>query len=192
MSERGFSLLELLVAATAVSVILFGTGTLFMTFVRFGQENSAQTFLQRQATIIKDEMAKQIQAGSLLSLATGCGGVVDSVQVTNANESNPSAPTGCGAATPPTCNYCFRSDGTTLLEDRPGGGQWDLLTGAPTTLTTTTGACPDSGGFCPTLVLDTTGNAVAVAITFRLRYRYPFTDSLQTMSFTTTITPRNP
>lgn len=178
MSERGFTLLEVLVAAAVLCVILLGAGTFYLSAVRFDKQNSAQTFLQRQATIIKDEMARQIQAGTLASLATGCGGgtATTSVQITQ----------------PSGDVYCFHQDGTgtRLLEDRPGG-QWDLLSGTLATLSTTTGPCPESGGFCVTPVKDGGGNTAGVAITFRLRFQIPETDSYQTMTFTTTITPRN-
>ena len=181
MSERGFTLLEVLVAAAVLCVILLGAGTFYLSAVRFDKENSAQTFLQRQATIIKDEMARQIQAGSLASLATGCGGgtATNSVRITQ----QPSGDV-----------YCFHQDdtGTGLLEDRPGSGQWNLLSGTLATLSTTTGPCPEQGGFCPKLVQDGSGNTAGVAITFRLRFQIPETNSYQTMTFSTTLTPRNP
>ena len=118
----------------------------------------------------------------------------DSLQVTNSNEPDPANPVGCA----PNCNYCFRRDaaGTGLLEDRAGGGTWNLLSGAPATLTATTGSCTGAsptGGFCPSLVTDNAAppNTVGAAITLRLRFRIPETDSFQAMTFTTTIAARN-
>ena len=86
--------------------------------------------------------------------------------------------------------------GTGLLEDRAGAGTWNLLSGAPATLTTTTGSCTGAsptGGFCPSPVTDNAAppNTVGAAITLRLRFRIPETDSFQAMTFTTTIAARN-
>jgi len=185
MSQRGFTLLEVLVAAAALSIVLLGASSLFVAAVRFEQENSAEIFLQRQATMIKDEMARQIQEGSLASLAVPCaGGVANSLQVTNARGT-----------------YCFHrandatGAATRFVEDRPdgGGGTWDLLSGAAATLSVATGDCfPGSGGFCPAVILDAAGQKVGAVIELRLRYRYPETSAFQTMTFKTTITPRNP
>jgi len=193
MSERGFTLVEVLVAAAAIVIVLLGVGTFYLSSVRFEEENGAQIALQRQATIVMDELRKQVEractdpaALGCTPLVTGCGGVTDSLQVTIS-----------AATTPPNGDvYCFKRDatpnGTRLLVDRPGGGTWDLLSGAPATLTTTTGACPDAGGFCPTLLIhNATGRTLGAVITLRLRYGVPETNSFQTMTFTTTIAARN-
>jgi len=206
MSERGFTILELLVATGALSLVLLGMSVFYTVLTRFELENSSQIYLQRQATLVEEEMRRQIEeataaisgppavASTLVMPCPGAGLSADSLQVTNSRGT-----------------YCFRrdaagSDATGLLEDRPdgGGGTWDLLSGAPATLTTTTGACPalvagactnpiptSSGGFCPCLLQDNVGNTVGAAITYRLRFRYPGTNSFQTMTFTTTIAARN-
>ncbi len=193
MSERGFTVVEIVVAAAALSIVLLGGGTFYLSSIRIEEENTAQTYLQRQATIVLDEMRKQVERACTDSTAStcptaplviGCGGVPDSLQV--------SVPLAAGGIEV----YCFKRDaspnGTRLLVDRPGGGQWDLLSGAPATLTTTTGACPNAGGFCPTLLVNNnTGKTLGAAITLRLRYQIPETSSFQTMTFTTTIGARN-
>jgi hypothetical protein len=100
--------------------------------------------------------------------------------------------------------YCFRRDsstGTQFLEDRPGGGQWDLLSGAPVTLSTVAGAtldasnfCGPTAGFCPGRTgvapgLDPQGKTAFV--TLRLRFQIPESNGYQTMTFTTSIARRN-
>ena len=197
MSQRGFTLVEVVVAAAALSIVLLGVGTFYLSSIRIEEENTAQTFLQRQATIVMDEMRKQVERACTdlavpgspcptappAPLVLGCGGVPDSLQV--------SVPAPGGIEV-----YCFKRDsspnGTRLLVDRPGGNQWNLLSGAPATLTTTTGTCPDAGGFCPTLIVNNnTAKTLGAAITLRLRYRIPETSSFQTMTFTTTLAARN-
>lgn len=197
MNARGFTLLELLLASTVLAGILLGAGWFYLTAKRFELENRAQVSLQRQATLIMDELSKQIQPGtagksgppvvaSTIVIPCTTSGDPNSLQVTRARS----------ASDPPSWPdpvvLCFRGtgDATGLLEDRPGG-TWNLLTGAPATLSLTTGACPDSGGFCPTLVTDNGGNTIGAAITFRLRYRSPESNAFQTMTFTTTIAARN-
>jgi Tfp pilus assembly protein PilV len=115
VNERGLTLLELLIAAALGTVVLLGLGQFYLATVRFGSQSNAQTFLQRQAVIIMDEMAQQIRPATGLALAT-CGGVVNSLQVTS------------GGGT-----YCFYQSGTGLSETRPGG-TWNLLSGSPVTL----------------------------------------------------------
>lgn len=184
MSQRGFTLLEVLVAAATLSVVLAGAVAFYLSAVRVDQQNSAQVFLQRQATLIIDEMSKQIHGATGLQI-TGCGGgPATSLQVTNSR----------GV-------YCFRravdASGalTGFVEDRPdgGGGTWNLLSGAPVTLSVTSGNCPDDGGFCPSEVRHNVNNCLAgAAITLRLRAPYPGTpSSYQTMTFTSTIAGHN-
>ena len=190
MSERGFTVLETLLAAAVLGFVMLGVGLFYVSSVRMEQENNAQIYLQRQATLIINEMTKQIGEATASSIVIPCsgGGTPDSIEVTNSRGT-----------------YCFHRDGagSGLLEDRPGG-QWDLLRlGSPARLTTTTGACPDEGGFCPTLVVDNNKpspcggpsqpscNRVGAAITFRLRFQLPESSGYQTMTFTTTIAARN-
>jgi prepilin-type N-terminal cleavage/methylation domain-containing protein len=182
MNQRGFTLVEVLVAAAALGIVLFGAAGMFLVAGRVEQENSAQIFLQRQATMIKDEMARQIQEGSLATLTT-CPGVADSVQITNSRDT-----------------YCFRggndaSGNPTIFKDRLGGGTANLLEGSAATLSVAPGfSCPGTAGFCPTVIQDAAvpPKNAAVRIVFRLRYRFPESNAFQTMTFTTTIAPRNP
>ena len=111
-----------------------------------------------------------------MQIAT-CNGVTNALQVTHTNGDV----------------YCFHRDaaGTGLIEDLNGTGRLNMLAGSPVVLTTTTGTCPASGGFCPTVITDNLGNPVAAAITVRFRYQVPESDSYQTMTFATTIAPRN-
>jgi type II secretory pathway pseudopilin PulG len=177
MSERGFSMLEALLATAALSIVLLGVGVFYLSSLRMERDNDAQIQIQRQAAIIISEMRKQIGESTGSTLFRPCpGAVLDSIQATNSRGT-----------------YCFRRNdaGTGLLEDRPGGGQWDLLSGALSTLSTTTGDCPAEGGFCPTLLVKNGGPTVGAVITLRLRFQLPAASAYQTMTFTSTIAARN-
>jgi prepilin-type N-terminal cleavage/methylation domain-containing protein len=181
MSERGFTILELLLAVALLGIVMFGVGAFYFATARVDHDNTAQTFLQRQATLIFDEMTKQIGEATIStdpsSLLIPCpGGVADSLQVKNSRGT-----------------YCFHRDGagTGVFQTSPGGGEWDLLKGPPAKLTTTTGACPAAGGFCPTILATNGGVTVGAAITLRLRFQLPGTTGYQTMTFNTTIAARN-
>ena len=113
---------------------------------------------------------------------TTCNSVANSLQVTQTNGDV----------------YCFHRDaaGTGLVEDLNGVGRFDLLTGGPVTLATTTGSCPASGGFCPTLITGPDPNnpplgTIVVAAAITLRLTSPTAANNQTTTFTTTIAPRN-
>jgi prepilin-type N-terminal cleavage/methylation domain-containing protein len=177
MSERGFTILELLLAMAVLGIVMFGVGGFYVATARVEHDNTSQTFLQRQASIVLGEMTKQIGEATASTMVIPCpGGVADSLQVTNSRGT-----------------YCFHRDGagTGVFETTPGGGQWNLLSGPPAKLTTTSGACPAAGGFCPTLLVATGGGTVAAAITLRLRFQLPGTPGYQTMTFIKTIAARN-
>ena len=190
MSERGFTILELLVAAFIAAVVVIGAGSLYLLSARVERENAAEMFLQRQAKFVMDEMMKQIGGAcacggtttpcnapcAAMSATATCSGVPNSLQVTQPN----------GAV------YCFHRDasGTGLMEDRPGGQNPNLLSGSPVTLSTTAGACAaNTGGFCASLVTTNDGTPVAATVTLRLRFQLG-TDSYQTMTFSSTIAAR--
>lgn len=195
MSERGFTLLEVLLASAVLAIVLLGAGGFYLLTVRVGSENTAQTSLQRQATLIIDEAARQIAPATLLEYPVTCGADTNALRATN----------GCGT-------FCFHRDsatGTQLLEDRnlngscpgqtAGTGTMNLLAGAliqargsAGLLSTVNTACSaTTGGFCPSLVIHSGSNCVVgAAITFRLRFQIPETGSYQTMTFSSTIAGR--
>jgi len=192
MGNRGFTLVELLVALAVGSIILLAMGGVYVFTTRAAIDNNSQAYLQRQAALIIEEMARQIRPATQLAIAT-CSGVANSLQVTEAD----------GTV------YCYRRDsaasGTGLIKNTTLPGQptdsWDLLSGAPVTLTTVNGPtvdgagnCGTTAGFCPGL----TGSAPVISnggksatVTFRLRYRFPETQQFQQMTFTTDISRRN-
>lgn len=174
MGNRGFTLLELLAALAVASILVLGTSGIFVFITRAGKDNDAQAYLQRQAALLMDEMARQIRPATSLVDSFTCGpgaGTPNSLLVTQADGTR----------------YCFRGDatGTGFWRDHyaPGAatpdGSWNLLAGAPVTLTT-------AGS--PTLVVVNSRRAV---ITFQLQYQIPGSPSFQTMTFSTTIARRN-
>jgi prepilin-type N-terminal cleavage/methylation domain-containing protein len=122
MNERGFTLLEILIAMAIGTVILFGVSGFYLSALRFNAEASSQTHLQRQGALVVDEMSRQIRPATALAITT-CSGVANSLQVTNPTP-------GGGSQT-----LCFRKSGSQLLEDHAGGGSRDLLWGSLSPLT---------------------------------------------------------
>lgn len=124
MSDRGFSLTELLVAAAIGAVVLLGIGTFYLSTLRFYEQSSTQAALQRQATLALEEMARQIRPAQALVLDT-CKGVANALRVRNAGG-----------------DYCFYQDANNqFIEDRPPpNGTWNLLAGAPATLSLSPGS----------------------------------------------------
>ena len=127
MSQRGFTLVELLIALALGVVVLLGLGTLYRTVAWSEKGDSAQAYLQTQATIVVDELARQVEAASTIErcfpgsdcLADTCNGVTDFLYV----------------AQPDGSIYCFYKAGGQLMEYRdPVGagspGAWNLLSGS--------------------------------------------------------------
>jgi prepilin-type N-terminal cleavage/methylation domain-containing protein len=118
MNERGSTLLELLIALAVGSVVLLGISSLYLATLRFSDQDSSQTFLQRQGVLILEEMARQIRPGTALTQGV-------------CHNNNPNA----FGVTNSLGNFCFYQNGTQLSEDRPGGGTENLLGGSPVPLT---------------------------------------------------------
>jgi prepilin-type N-terminal cleavage/methylation domain-containing protein len=220
MSERGFTILELLVALACASLVLAGIGFFGLTMTRFGAQATDQTGIQRQAAMIMDEMTKQIEPAGCTPTNPGCAplqittcsGVANSLRVTS--------PDVDGAPQ----SFCFRRNvageprasdlaNTKLVRDRekpPGTllGTFDLLSGALINargaagmVTTVDGATLDGGGncgptagFCPGVTgkVPALGSGGTTAtVTVRLRFQIPETTSYQALTFTSTIAGRN-
>ena len=120
MNERGTTLIELLIAMVAGSVVLLGIGSFYVATLRASHQDSAQTFLQRQGVLIIDEMARQIRPATAFTRG-GCNADANSLRATQLINGNP-------------VNFCFYKNGTQLNEDRPGGTA-NLLAGSPVPLT---------------------------------------------------------
>ena len=171
MNERGFTLVELVIAVLLTSIVLLGLGQFYISTARYGAENDAQAFLQRQATIIIDEMTRQIRPAIDLQV-NACNGVGYALQATQKDGSV----------------YCFYVDGGgQLLEDRPSGGRWNLLSGSPVSLTVTSF---DLCGTTPPGTFATCQSTAGMAyVSFRLQTVNQ--KGSMNMRFTTTIARRN-
>lgn len=164
MNERGVTLAELIVAMAIGVVVLLGVGSFYWQTTRAWQQAQAQAAIQRQGTLVQQEMARIILASSGLLPGT-CGpttGVTDSlpVQIPSGALPDPGLSSGGFA-----CFYLSTSgqlfecrftstSSTTCIS----GSERDLLAGAPipdavqgalvqsTTLVFSSGGAVRSGG----------------------------------------------
>lgn len=60
MSQRGATLIELLIVVLIASVVLLGIGSFYVSMLVSYNTGNAQAFVQRQGTLIQEEMARQI------------------------------------------------------------------------------------------------------------------------------------
>jgi Tfp pilus assembly protein PilW len=162
MGSRGFTLLELLVALLAGTLVLAGIASLFVYSQRVEYASQSQAFLQRQGALVMDQMTQRVLSAS--ALATGCNGG-NSLGVTN-----PVFTDHDGVNRSPFCFY--RSVDNQLLMDN-SAGTYKLLSGAGARLTVT--------GFTTTL------NDPRVTISFQLS-----DSRGNAMTFSTDLTRRNP
>lgn len=82
-NERGFTLVELLVAAFLAGVVLLGASSLYVATTRAFDESSSQAALQRQGTLVMEELARQVRSATVITTTT-CNGHANSLQVTTA------------------------------------------------------------------------------------------------------------
>ena len=182
--SRGFTLLELLIAMVAGSIVLLGVGSVLVMTIRQSNQNTSQAFLQRQAAwIIMEELRRQVPQATALERGT-CPVAApqpQSLRVTNS----------AGI-------FCFYQSGSQLQETRDGGTPQNLLSGSPvalsvtnftTTLTTEPtgaccppGACPLSGA-CPPCG---PGASCRATVTFTLQDNVP-----NAMTFSVDLAKRN-
>ena len=127
MSERGVTVLELLVAMGLGTVVLLGAITLYRTVVWSSKVDDAQAYLQDQATIVVAELTRQIEGASTIAACSSssdcvlstCNGVATFLYV----------------AQPDGTIYCFYTTaGGEFIQYRqtPGGssGTWNMLSGS--------------------------------------------------------------
>ena len=120
MDDHGYTLVELLVAGAIGVLVLLGIGSYYVSTLRFYDQSGSQSFLQRQASLAIEEMARQIRPATALTRGV-CNGVdPNALGVTNS----------LGV-------FCFYRNDSQLSEDRPGGGTANLLSGSPVPLTVT-------------------------------------------------------
>ncbi len=140
MNSRGFSLVEVLVAASVGVIVLMGIGTFYLTAVRFSNDSEDQAFLQRQGTLILEELGRQIRAASSLNIVdastppgtcrdaiTDLAAGTNALVVQNRDESGN------------VRTLCFyRNTSNQLIRCEFAGGtcsSWNLLSGSPVLLT---------------------------------------------------------
>ena len=58
--RRGFTLVEVLLASLVGAVVLLGIGSFYISAVNSYKQGNDQAFVQRQATMIQEELARQI------------------------------------------------------------------------------------------------------------------------------------
>jgi prepilin-type N-terminal cleavage/methylation domain-containing protein len=203
VSVRGFVLVELLVAVAIGSVVLFAIGSLYVLTVSYGRQDDRLTYMQRQGSIILEEMARHIRAADssaanpMRCSPAGCDpianqglatcGVDPSLQVTNLDTL---------VNNEPADTYCFRlntTGGNQLIRAGSGGGQSNMLTEGGGMAALTVSACPGESMFAlvnPTYPGCAPGcaNPNQVDICFRLSTTTPPTDS---MTFRASFTQRN-
>lgn len=153
LNQRGFTLAEVLVASLVGAVVLLGMGSFYISMVNAYKQGNDQAFLQRQATLIQDELARKILPA--FQVASGpCGGgttTTDSLLVTLPDNKflcfyqQADQMFECDVANPTATTICV-----------PGTAR-NLLTGSPTLL--------PAGG----LVFQREAGGSSVAITFQLQ-----------------------
>lgn len=146
-NQAGFTFTEVLIAGAIGAVVLLALGSFYLSTIRFYEQSTAQTALQRQATLALEEVARQIRPARALVLDT-CSGVTNALRVRNADG-----------------DYCFYENASNqFLEDRPPpDGTWDLLVGAETPVSLE----PGSLTFCfdPPACTATSGAQVVISFT---------------------------
>ena len=192
MNERGITLLESIIAMVIGSVVLLGIGSFYVATARFSRQDNAQIALQRQGTLIIEEMARQIRPATALNQGTGlcAGGDTNSLKATNslgdfcfyrASTCSQTTKPCSTTADCPQGNICF-SNSKQLLEDRPGGGTENLLRGSLVPLTVSSFVTSLGSAVCP----DGTSGCQIATITLQLQ------DNAQnSMTFKTTLGRRN-
>jgi hypothetical protein len=184
MSERGVTLLELVVALGAGTVVLLAAWTWYGNVVWSSKVDDAQAYLQDQATIVVAELTRQIEAASTIAAcASGsdcivptCNGVASFLYV----------------AQPDGTVYCFYTAGGQFVQYRqtPGGssGVWNMLSGSLTPLIVTNF---DFCGAPPYATCQTTTDIAYVSFRLQAPELLGGSAAAPTLAFSVAIAKRN-
>jgi prepilin-type N-terminal cleavage/methylation domain-containing protein len=71
MRSRGFTLIEVIVALVAASIVLLGSWTFYLSALHFSADSERQAYLQRQATVVLEQFGRQIRPASSLTILNG-------------------------------------------------------------------------------------------------------------------------
>lgn len=207
--QRGITIIEVLVTTLAAGIIFLGLGSMYVVTTRVYGESTSQASLQRQGTLVLQELGQRIRSGvgSTPIRSVICNGQANSVQVTTLDYGT-------------VCYYAGvtgTADEGKLCEYTVGGGagcrdllhgalQRNLLYGAVQSDASTpirlliqpapaSPSCPrdmngddlsqDSGCFLGT-VIDAT--SAPVAVSGRAQFKFTITDGLTVMRFEITLT----
>lgn len=117
-SERGYTLLEILVTFALLLIVMLGIGSLYLATARSFRESDSQAMLQRQGTLALGEIARQVRnATGATPLSSGCSGL-NSLQVTTA-----------------ATTYCYYVGAAGQLCEAVGATCRNILAGAPKKVT---------------------------------------------------------
>jgi prepilin-type N-terminal cleavage/methylation domain-containing protein len=216
--QRGFTLVEVLVAAVVGAVVLLGLGSLYGATTTSFNQSSSRAYLQRQGTLALQEIARQAQRASASATVVGTcppAGLTPSLTLTVIDTIPPSLPvaeigTYCyypAQPRPPAANSttaCTSSSLCTLWEQftQKSTGtvtrSRDLIFGA-TGLVRQTGKnrvslllqTSPADPRCPTGV--TIGRpCLTLGLTTTADVAFGITDGLNSISFTASLKQRNP
>lgn len=122
-NQRGFTLVELLVASAAAGILALGLASVYLLTTVSMVDADAQAALQSQGTLVLNEIAQRVQSATNLSSATACGGqAATSVQLTGPDPANPGG----------TTTYCYYAGSNGELYQCKGSSTtcWNLLAGS--------------------------------------------------------------
>jgi prepilin-type N-terminal cleavage/methylation domain-containing protein len=185
MSERGVTLLELLIALFLGSVILLGGAAFYKVASWTTKTDYAQAYLQEQATIVMGELTRQIEAASVITRTNGD----DSLPATCPN----GVTTTLYLFQPNGSVYCFYASSGQLVQYRaPAGGgtpgTWNMLSGSPAPLTVTS---LDFCGSPPYATCQTTSDIAYVSFRLQATGFLGGSGQAPTMTFAVAIAKRN-
>jgi prepilin-type N-terminal cleavage/methylation domain-containing protein len=167
--DRGFTLAELLVASVIAVLVFLGAGSFYLFTLRAMRDGNGQVFVQRQGTLIMEELGRQIRPATALNIVdatsppgtcwdvVGAGSVGTVLMVSNTNvycyyETTANALVRCQFdSLAITCSNQFLLSGGEVLMT---ANSWTVALVTP---------CAAAGGTCTAGVCDTPSNSCAVS-----------------------------